>query len=184
MRKFLAVILVLFAMFPANTAYSKIVRDAELGQPYEFEDNAEITLLDFSFVDEIATTSSQNKKISANRDERIALIKAEITNLSTESVMFSTGEKYPKGKVVILDTVMQYRGKFRYNGMAGQYDSAKSELLRWVVDSPWFVHVNPMYSRDFAFFCRIPKRVVNDTKSPLQMIIKIGDDELIYNIRK
>lgn len=203
-KRFLAVLLMMFAVLPSNSAYSKIIRDAELGQPCEFEDTAEVRLLDFSFVNEIGATDYY--KITCQKDQEIALLKAEITNLSTEVIMFSMGEKYPYCRVVSLDVTVLYRDKIPFNGTASQYSDEKPGLLMWhsyteeyksygspsllnitppsVVRVPTFVAVDKMYTRNFAFFCKLPKRVVNDKKSPLQMIIRIGDDELTYSIRK
>lgn len=201
-RLFVAMLAVMLA---ASSANSKIIRDAELGQPYTFEDVAEIRLLDFSFVKEIATSGMT--KVSCQNDEEIALLKAEITNLGTENCTFGR-DKYPIGKVVDLSVTVMYRGKITYGGSVGQYSSEKPGTLMYHIfkeeyqsfgspsllnitppsyrSEPIYSYVGPMYSRDFAFFCRLPKRVVNDEKSSLQVIIKIGDNEheITYSIRK
>ena len=174
-KRFLAVLLVMFAVLPSSSAYSKIIRDAELGQPYTFEDKEEIILLDFNFVNKIAATE-QSESITCVRDQEIALLRAEITNLRSKDFTFDNN---------VISVMASYNNKIPYSGSAGQYSFDKPELLDYY-NSYYrkFSSVGPMYTRNFAFFCKLPKRVVNDKKSPLQMIIRIGDDELTYNIRK
>ncbi len=179
-KRFLAVLLMMFAVLPSNSAYSKIIRDAELGQPYEFEDTAEVRLLDFKFVNKIATTAN-NYSVTCARDQEIALLKAEITNLHSKDFTFNHN---------VVSVMASYDNKITYSGIAGQYSFAKPDLLDTYYDFDRvghflrYVNFGPMYSREFAFYCFLPKRVVNDKKSPLQMIIRIGDDELTYSIRK
>lgn len=198
MKRLFVAVLVLFSFLAANSAYSQIIREAELGQPYTFEDVAEIRLLDFSFVKEIM--KDEGGEVSCRNDEEIALLKAEITNLGTEDCKFGTFGKprYPSDKTVDMSVTVMYRGKITYEGSVGQYSSEKPGTLMYYQSlniyttpptyqsAPMFMSVGPMYSRDFAFFCTLPKRVVNDEKSSLQMIIKIGDNEheITYSIRK
>ena len=212
MKRLFVTVLVLFSFLAANSAYSQIIREAELGQPYTFEDVAEIRLLDFSFVKEIMKNEGGKVwgKVSCQNDEEIALLKAEITNLGTEDCEFGKFGKpdYHIGKKVDMSVTVMYRGKITYEGLVGQYSSEKPGTLMYHTfeeeyrsfgppsllnitpptyrSVPVFVSVGKMYSRDFAFFCTLPKRVVNDEKSSLQMIIKIGDNEheITYSIRK
>ena len=199
MKRFLTVLLIIVAVVLPSSAYSQIIRDAELGQPYTFEDKAEITLLDFSFVNEIAAQVMSPKvhtmKISSQSDQEIALLKVDITNLRTEMCRFAMTPTFEMTRFghtqpdVTLSVVTLYKGKFSYNGSVVQYSPWRAGHLfyfsyRFDSELPCFVGISPMYSDKFAFFCRVPKRVANDKNSPLQMILKIGDDELTYNIRK
>ena len=186
MKRFLAVMLAVSAVFWAASAYSEIVRDAELGKPYRFKGNAKVTLTDFSFVTKIA--ADEGDGISCARDEEIALLKADITNLRKESFNF--------GDVISVNVIYYDDGDYlSYRGAAGQYSFNNPEKISmYLCDyNPWiggfiyrtsFYPIGARYTRSFAFYCALPKAVVHDEASPLQMIIKIGDDELVYNIRK
>lgn len=44
--------------------------------------------------------------------------------------------------------------------------------------------IDMMYTGTYAFGATLPNNVIEDTKSPLQMIITIDGNELTYNIRK
>jgi len=53
-----------------------------------------------------------------------------------------------------------------------------------VLDPENVENIDMMYTGTYAFGCTLPNSVVEDTKSPLRIEIKLGENDLTYNIRK
>ena len=43
--------------------------------------------------------------------------------------------------------------------------------------------IDPMYAGHYVFGCTLPNAIINST-APLRMEIRLGENELTYNIRK
>lgn len=126
-----------------------------------------------------------NFRGSGNEAE-FAWLKADVQNLQKIGANFMNDISI---KVI-------YDDEYEYNGWVRQfnYDYSKTEIYRYKDTTPigWPVclspademPIDPMYKGHYAFGCTLPNFIVEDRKSPLRMVIKLGENELTYNIRK
>ena len=115
----------------------------------------------------------------------------DLTNLQKTSVSYDAGATV---KVI-------YRDDYVYEGWIRQvnYDHLKInttpyDIYRYSITSGYpkvvvlsTVNSEPidmMYKGTYAFIAKLPNYIVRDTESPLQMVITLDGNELIYNIRK
>ena len=124
-------------------------------------------------------------KTSGNEAE-FAWLKVVIQNL----------QKMPANFMGDISIKVIYDDEYEYNGWVRQfnYDYSKSEIYRYKEATPigWPVclspvdemSISPMYKGHYALGCTLPNFIVEDKKSPLRMVIHLGEHELTYNIRK
>lgn len=123
-------------------------------------------------------------KESGNEAE-FAWLKVDVQNL----------QKMPTNFIKDISIKVIYDDEYEYNGWVRQfnYDYCNSEIYRYQESSliGWPIclspvdemSINPMYKGHYAFGCTLPNFIVEDKKSPLRMVIKLGEHELTYNIR-
>ena len=124
--------------------------------------------------------------MNSGEEADFAWLKVNITNLQKTSVHFMQEIKV---KVI-------YDDEYEYDGWVRQfnYDYANFELYSYNRNAGvigWPVCLSPvdempikqLYEGHYAFGCTLPNFIVEDRKSPLRMVIKIGEHELTYNIR-
>ena len=123
-------------------------------------------------------------KMSGNEAE-FAWLKVDVQNL----------QKMSFGFIKDISVKVIYDDEYEYDGWVRQfnYDYSNSEIYRYKETTTigWPVclspvdemSISPMYKGHYAFGCTLPNFIVEDRKSPLRMVIKLGEHELTYNIR-
>ena len=123
-------------------------------------------------------------KGSGNEAE-FAWLKVDVQNLSKMSFGF----------IKDISVKVIYDDEYEYDGWVRQfnYDYSKSEIYKYqettIIGWPVCLspvdemYISPMYKGHYAFGCTLPNFIVEDNKSPLRMVIKLGEHELTYNIR-
>ena len=112
-------------------------------------------------------------------------LQIDVTNLQKTSVDFMNNASV---KVIYGDDY-EFAGWVRQGNM-----DYSTQVYRYGWDGTWgtFCVLDPanaepidmMYTGTYVFGCTLPNSVVEDIKTPLQMIVNIGENEMIYNIRK
>lgn len=116
----------------------------------------------------------------------------DVTNLQKKGVEFTEEATV---KVVYQDDY-EFNGWIRqiiYDHMEAQngnkgvsrYGYDKDDYPNEIVMNPAKVEViDMMYTGTYVFGCTLPNYVLEDKKAPLRIEIKLGENELTYNIRK
>lgn len=116
----------------------------------------------------------------------------DVTNLQKKPVEFLEDASI---KVVYQDDyefegwtrqiVYDHREKQYSDGGVTRYGFDKDDYPNEIVMNPAKVEpIDMMYTGTYVFGCTVPNTVVEDKTSPLRMEIKLGENDLTYNIRK
>lgn len=112
-------------------------------------------------------------------------LQIDITNAQKKSVKFMSSASVK----IVYDEEYEFNGwvrqaNFDYNTAVYRYNASTKGAPFAVLDPGNEESIDMMYTGTFIFGCTLPNSVVEDTKTPLKMVITIDGNELTYNIRK
>ena len=193
--------LIVYSLLSNNYAVSaEVFEDVKLGERCRIKGVAAITLLKldcvnmFRWYGDVLMNIDLSERYGipfmnmrdyeeSGSDGDFLWVKADVTNLTKQNLSFS---RYISVKVF-------YNDEYEYNGWVYQtfnYEDADILTSSYTDNYPYVcyrtVHEKPlgeMYTGHYVFGCKLPIFVLKDD-APLKMVIKIGDNEIIYNIRK
>lgn len=122
--------------------------------------------------------SNNSETFYSGNEAEYILLKMDITNTTAAAKNYLADAEI---KVVFQDN-------FEFAGWAYQYNWDKSSgdkkySANQVIHPEDNYSIDPWYVGHYCFGCTLPNAVV-DSKLPLRMEIKIGGNEITYNIRK
>ena len=156
--------------------------DIQLNKEIEIDNYGVILPTEFKYTNVLAVykEGAYNKNFSSHYTIRnsgneadYALLKMDITNLMTVAHDF----------LEECEITVVYDEKYEYGGWCYQFDSDNEDGLNTAVNKADEFSIFSMYKGHYVFGCTLPNAVIESDKS-LQMIIKLDDNEIIYNIRK
>lgn len=188
MRKFLILgvfILVLSTtstVFASDTSSSTVkatsmitLDKASLSHPTQVPDIGELTISSFEFTDEYRVLWENNSytsdAIKSGKEAEFLILFFDIlnsTNLSTDYTKLITGE-------------LQYSDKAVYAGWVGQRNYDISDNL--YVHEKNIYQIMPFYVGHYSLIFKVPNYVISDESNPLQILMKIGETKIKYQIR-
>lgn len=149
--------------------------DLKINQEVEIEGWGILTLTSFEFANRFDYFDKEFRTYACEYDSGneadYALLRMDITNTT----------KKDKDYLTEVEVKVIYDDDYEFKGWCYQYDFDRS-VNRVLHKDNQFV-IEPLYQGHYLFGCTLPNAVVNG-KKPLQMIITIDGNELIYNIRK
>lgn len=210
MRKLLFFMLILSLLF-GNIAFSEdmgvvIINSSEekeiaytddmlLNIPTEIDNFGTVTPTNFQIVDTFGwyrqgyqtVYDAHNDYDFSGNDAEYAILWFDIMNNCYQEIHYLSNYNSNVSASVILDD------KYSFSGWVGQlnYDYSTSnqgpdagkQNVRWVISDKDQFAIIPMGVGHYMCVCEIPNLAVNGD-APLRMVIRIGDVELTYNIRK
>ena len=172
MRKFIAFALIVAAVMCAGIAFAddgeKLkIDDVTFGKAYKIKGYAAVTFKEFSFIDSLYISRSDNIYSGAESD--MAYLAVDMRNLAKKEAKFL-------GTISIR---VVYDDEYEYNGFVKQsnYDDNGNHF-----NGEFAIY--PMYTGHYGFFCTLPNYIVQDKSAPLRMTITINGHEFTYHIRK
>lgn len=112
-------------------------------------------------------------------------LRIDITNAQKKTVKYLSEASVK----MVYDDEYEFNGwvrqaNFDYNTRVYRLNSGTAGASFAVLNPANEEGIDMMYTGTFIFGCTLPNSVVQDTKTPLRMVITIGGNEPTYNIRK
>ena len=171
--------------------------DIQLNKEVTIDGYATLLPTEFEFADKLGYyraglnyIANSDDYYQSGQEADFALVRMDVTNLSTVSRDFLKDCEIK----VVYDDVYEYGGWFYQsnydNEMSDNSDLAEAygedlgkQNERWAIGAEDNFKIDPMYKGHYIFGCTLPNSVVQ-SKDPLRMEIKLGGNDITYNIRK
>ena len=164
MKKNVIIAVLLFVFFSCSFASAEVFDGVKIGDPpVVLEDYGTIQLAAFSFD---GNTAQLQAKIINERQQPFDFAK----NISVKVIY--TGRKNKEYPFIGKTYTWGYR---QWKDYFGDTKSATDYNLGTYL-------LSPMDEKYYRFDCTLTAPIVRDKTSPLKMYIKLGDNEIIYNI--
>ena len=123
-------------------------------------------------------SKSGSDTYNSGNEAEYVLLKMDITNTTST----------PKNYLADVEIKVVFQDNFEFAGWCYQYNwdnssGDKKYSANYVIHPEDNYSIDPWYVGHYCFGCTLPNAVV-DSKAPLRMEIKIGGNEITYNIRK
>ena len=122
--------------------------------------------------------SNSTDTINSGHEADFVILKMDITNTTATPKNYLADAEV---KVVFDDTFEFIGWCYQYNWDRSNGDTKYSS--NYVLSTEDNFNINPWYMGHFCFGCTLPNTVI-ESKAPLRLEIKIGGNEITYNIRK
>ena len=148
--------------------------DIKIEEPVEVDGYGIVTVKGFDFRDKFYRYRQGKydaESIKSGDGADFAMLNVSIINTALKSRSFARECEVK----AVFDEVYEY---------AGWFMEAQPYKEGWYgLNEADYAPVDPLYEGFYIFGCAVPNYVVNSTK-PLQLIITVDGNEIIYNIRK
>lgn len=126
--------------------------------------------------------------VNSGNNADFACLSMDIVNLQKTPYAFM---KNATVKVVVGDDY-EFAGWMRqfnydydfYREVEGTSTEEYGKFIRAAIVPDSEEDIGMLYTGHYYFGCTLPNDVINNSNMPIQMVITIGDSEIIYNIRK
>lgn len=173
--------------------------DIKLSVAVDIPDYAILTPTAFEFADHLGHYIQGRSKTDfyakgdqyyySGNEADYAILRFDITNTSMSAVNFLEACEVK----VVFDDKYEYAGWFYQSNFDNGtndysldnywYGEQNKQNKLWAIHETDVFAINPMYTGHYIFGCTLPNVVV-ESKLPLRMEIKLGGNEITYNIRK
>ena len=153
--------------------------DVKINTPIDVPGFGTITITEFQYQDSFLyidkgwDSRGFSGTFKSGVEAEFATLRVDILNTNLTSIDYINANG--------AEVTVTYNDSYQLSGWVYQYNY---DVDKAVARKGFTKEIEPFYVGHYMFGCTLPNALAEDKKLPLEMLIKIGEVEITYNIRK